>query len=425
MGYAQLTASLAHSATITPTLSLKSEVSFDVTESQKTNNLDPIFRENGSATAGLNRYGENELLVRALLSWRPEGNHKAAFGLEWGGLSFGDRVHMLGDDPPHPEGVRPVAGAQVGAQEWWVSMISALAEYQYQPGDAWTFWLGGRIDKHDYTESMFSPRVAMVWAPAEKNTYKLIYNRSVRRGDDADLRRAFNAGNQGDTETIDVVEFRYERQQTDRLWMGASFYHDRYNILSWDGAALTTKPLGELELMGAEFELSYLLFDTRLNFSQTFTEQLGFDLREGIARNNISSAPYGYGDDLASFAGEMTKLTLERDLSGQMSVSAAVRGHWGYAGGRAMADFNRDHPTTNRSSNGYPLTDGSNKAFKGNIYLNLGFEYQPTAKWTLRFDGYNLLGLVDEDLNKRTYFLRVDQYRVEAPSLAVTFRYAF
>lgn len=38
---------------------------------------------------------------------------------------------------------------------------------------------------------------------------------------------------------------------------------------------------------------------------------------------------------------------------------------------------------------------GYEQAFRGNYYLNLGTEYMPTNKLTIRFDAYNILGWLD------------------------------
>ncbi len=59
-------------------------------------------------------------------------------------------------------------------------MYSLLGEWQWNLNDQWTTFAGGRIDKHTFTDYMYSPRLAVVYTPKDKDAYKLIWSRSVR-----------------------------------------------------------------------------------------------------------------------------------------------------------------------------------------------------------------------------------------------------
>jgi hypothetical protein len=67
---------------------------------------------------------------------------------------------------------------------------------------------------------------------------------------------------------------------------------------------------------------------------------------------------------------------------------------------------------------------GWDKAYGPNVYLNLGLEYNVSKNLDIRLSGYNLLGLIDIDLNKRNY-LNEATYRCHAPAIAVTCEYRF
>ena len=57
--------------------------------------------------------------------------------------------------------------------------------------------------------------------------------------------------------------------------------------------------------------------------------------------------------------------------------------------------------------------------------MNLGLEYRPSEKWTIRLDGYNLAALADETLSKRNYYFRLSEFSVQPASMAVSVRYRF
>jgi hypothetical protein len=51
-----------------------------------------------------------------------------------------------------------------------------------------------------------------------------------------------------------------------------------------------------------------------------------------------------------------------------------------------------------------------------NAYLNLGLQYAHSPHLTVRLDGYDLLGVFDEDLNKRNCCHGFGDYRSHAPA---------
>ena len=68
---------------------------------------------------------------------------------------------------------------------------------------------------------------------------------------------------------------------------------------------------------------------------------------------------------------------------------------------------------------------GWEKAYRGNYYLNLGLQYQPSKDLTIGVTGYNLLGIFNKDLNKRNYLASTGDYRSEAAAVGVSVKYKF
>ena len=70
-------------------------------------------------------------------------------------------------------------------------------------------------------------------------------------------------------------------------------------------------------------------------------------------------------------------------------------------------------------------TEGEDIAFEESIFVNLGLEYQHNEQLRLQLNTHNILGWLDEDLNKRNYMFLMDTYRNEAPSVSLTLEYRF
>ena len=158
-----------------------------------------------------------------------------------------------------------------------------------------------------------------------------------------------------------------------------------------------------------------------MNFSHNYTKHIDFELQDPtLDKQNVSASAYGYGDDLANWSNHSTKLVIEIDLLQNWIASGSLRVHWGYPGGEDLAEYNRDVLGDNEN---FPITDGSDKAWQESAFLNFGLQYSYSEHTLVRLDAHNVLGLFDEDLNKRNAFQRTSQYRLEAPALSVMVRW--
>ena len=280
------------------------------------------------------------------------------------------------------------------------------------------------MDDHTYASRMFSPRFAFINAWTDQDTVKFIYNRSLRHSTERFMRRQYlNTGGEGNVETLDNFEFRYERKQSENLGLVVSTYYNKMDAVSFTFDTDVSELLGELQFAGIELELQYETERSKLSLSHNFTKHLNFDLsNEKVARQNITASAYGIGNDLANWSNHVTKLVLERDLADSFIASASLRYYWGYPGGQDLSNYN--NLVLDRDVR-LPVTDGSKKAWQESVFLNLGVEHQLSDGSTIRLDAYNVLGWLDEDLNKRNDFQRSAQYRIEAPALAFTFKHKF
>ena len=251
-----------------------------------------------------------------------------------------------------------------------------------------------------------------------------MYNRSLRRTDDAELFGAhLNNKYVDEIEAVDNFELRWERQHTDHVFFGVSGYYNIHDNVSWDRSSKEVRDIGELRTAGADLEIAYRTDRTRISLSHNFTKQLDFDLKRPTTMQNISASPYGYGNDLSNWSNHSSKLSITHDVNERWSLFGSAGIYWGYLGAQDYADY---HQEVLAGGQKLPLyADGEERAFEESIFVNLGVEYRPTDSIAIGLHGYNLLGLIDEDLNKRNFFERTTEYRQEAASVALTARVRF
>jgi len=400
----QFTATVKYKADLSPAFNLETLVSYDRYQYR-------LWVYDQFAAAQDRR--EDEAYLRMLGTWTPNHKHSLALGLEYSHLWFtGPRL-----------GFGPAPGVPPVEDSWQTNTVSFLSEYQWHLGAKWTAFASARADKHSYTNWLVSPRLALVFTPAPKDTVKLIGARAMRRNGDGELRQEYvQSGTKGTTERLDSLEFHYERQQDEQWNFGCSLFIEENEAIGFDAAANHSAAVGTFGIWGVEPELSFRSGKTRLTLSHGYTKLYDSHLAFANTVQGISAAPYGFGHDLANWANNITKLALIQELTGGWTASTSLRAYWGFPGARALADWNATH-TPPLS---FALSDpGYDDAYGPSVFWNAGLEYRPTKRLTLRADAYNMLGWADRTLNKRIYFFRGSDYSPEAASVALSAKLSF
>jgi iron complex outermembrane receptor protein len=402
--YQQMTIFIGHKQELTKNIDIDYSVSYETTDFAE-------FRQNSMTNA----YREDEYHGKILLQWTPNEQHKIALGSEISHRELGLQNRLWPD-------IAPVSMQLSDMPQWSTNMYSLLGEWQWNINSEWTTFLGGRIDKHTYTDAMLSPRAAIIYSPTEKDTLKLMWSRSVRANVEEEMKRqAMNGGGISTPEKLDTIEFRYERQQNKNFDLASSiFMHYNFQLVSWDDTTHQSTTVGTQKDWGAELEASYHTEKTRLTLSHGYTKLLDFTLAPD--RTTYATAkPYGRGDDLANWSNHITKLTAQQKLDDKWTLNASFRMYWGFPGTK---DYNRQFPTLHPGG-GQFVEDGWEKAYRGDYFLNLGLQYKPNKNLTIGITGYNLLGIFNIDLNKRNYLDSNGDYRSEAPAVGVSVEYKF
>ena len=277
VGYQQATGYIGYTQDVSKTLTVDYSFSSDMTDYVNVSN-------NSSSVNQAER--EEKYDSKVIAKWVPNEHHSIAFGGEWQHDEFGLRSSMWPGSPAiasifkDPCSTHPLYNPTGRMPRWSTDMYSLLGEYQLTINDQWTTFVGGRFDDHSMTNQiMFSPRAAVVYMPTEKDTLKLMYSKSVRTpaAEDAKLYN-MQTGDKVQPEKISVYEFRYERQQTNHLWLaGSLFYNDQDIVTAASGVA----PVGNLKSWGVELEAIYRAPRTTFTLSHGFTKQISFQTPAG------------------------------------------------------------------------------------------------------------------------------------------------
>ncbi len=412
MGYQQLTMFAEYTLDLSENWDLEYRISYDIFDFERI--LERVDRD-------MRSHREDEFYTRLMARWSPNPCHTAAIGVAYSWEHFGLKSPGFPNEPANTQ-------RQPDVVPWKTDTISLLGEYRWKPTDTWMFYVGGRTDDHTYTETLFSPRVAAVYTPTERDTIKCMLNRAVRRSGDDELRAEYlNSGTFSDEEQIKAIELRYERQQTEPLWLATSFFGQDVGLVARDSKIRRNVRLGTYQNWGVEVEAIYRTDTTRFVASHAYTKLVGFELADPDTLQGLSSRPYGFGEELANWSPNLTKLYVAHDLNTCWSVSSSLRVYWGFPGAADQAEYNAQILADTGLVNGSMayVDPGNYDPFLANVYWNTGLERRFSDRCAIRLDLYNILGWFDIDLNKRNYVLRASEWRAEAPAIGVSGRFVF
>ncbi len=410
-GYQQFTLFAGELFELSPSFSINTAVSWDSFDIAR---LAPRLSDPDSENQ---RYREDELFARAIANWTPNEIHAVAVGFEYSYERFGLPSHLLGGTV-YSDRQRPISSP------WTTHTYSMFGEYQVQLTSNWTAYLTGRMDNHTYTEWLYSPRIALVNTPNDCVTNKIIASQSTRRSDDDELRYTVLQGNPtGEPETIKVIEYRHERQSTEELWWAFSAFYQDWDILAFTTTGNVISNLAQLQIYGMELEANYHTENTHWYASHGFSKLAHISLANPPRNQNISAAPFGFGNELNNWSNHITKFAVSHDINPCWSVDSSMQIYWGFPGAEDASVYNTSLGGT-QPQLGW-IDPGYKKAFRGNYYLNFGLENHASENLIIRADLYNVLGWIKPEYNKRNELARMSDYRVEAPAVGISMRYVY
>ena len=392
LSYTQATVQASYDHQISSDLSMEYTASYDRFTNEN-ENYDRAFYWKS--------FAEEKFYGKALARWTPHEDHSLAFGGEWAHEEFGKSMEDLPISIPG-FGPEQVWGFLI-VPRWRIDRQAILGEYQWNINKQFTMFLSGRIDWYPYTETMYSPRGVLVYTPTKRDTFKFMASRSSNTGSAGQRWRDHYWGDMDSpVEELDAFELRYERQHNKNLWFaGSVFFYDFSDALAElpdegvDTGSATSTVLGDTKSWGFELEAGYRKGKLELDVSHSFTKLLDMSNPSGDTWNQYSVEPFGFSDDYAQWHNQTSKIRAKYQLTDRLSLNGALCILWGNPGGKDWAEY-RDYLYPD-----YDYDAGYEEPFEASAYLNLGAEYKWGKNTTINVTGYNLLGLFDEDLNKR------------------------
>ena len=218
------------------------------------------------------------------------------------------------------------------------TMNSLLGEANLAFDPRATLLISGRMDKHEFSDYLFSPRVALSSQWDEQDVTKLVWQRSVRMCTTEEAYKENLNGRAADTETLTGYEVMYSHLLSPECTFNLSTFYDHTKAIAW--LVDHSGPVGDLDVAGVEPELRYQVKDLTIGINYTFTKQLHWDAVDPTTAQGISYADYnvsgleGTGNDLNNWANHAAKLFATVGLPLRLTFHVDTQIFWGWQGYR-------------------------------------------------------------------------------------------
>ncbi len=311
-------------------------------------------------------WSENEYYAQFMLKYRPKNEKiKAAFGYE---LSYDTIGPAWGKDKD--DGLRLADGIMSGptseaygtskdgskqfiegekqyfavGEGWETYSHSFLGELNIKWTPKTTTLLSARVDKHSFTDYMFSPRFAWIYELKKGEYLKFIAQRSVRMNTQEELYMNEKLGKDNKPEKLDTLELIYSGRFTKNLSFQSSIFYYQNEAIAWDWGQARSAPVGTLKTIGVELETKYEKDSFNIGANHSFVKQLDWNLAEDIYLSGISYSDYyrdtgggviinSKGNDLSNWSNHATKLFTNIGLlDDKLTLHGDVQIFWGFEG---------------------------------------------------------------------------------------------
>jgi len=290
---------------------LKSLLSFDSVNYYTTNAKQTDLEHNGILNRTKN-YSENEWFARSLLTYSWNEDDSFTTGIEyshdylakpWGESANtfragSSRRNFISEDSLYrgdgSNGTIKDSRVVEYIDGWSTNTYSVMAELKYHLMPEVQGFLSARMDKNDFTASMFSPRIALVANIDEHNIIKASWQQSLRMNTMTDLYIEELEGNQNDPEEIKAFELSYHHIFTPQLYTNLNFYSYDAEIIAWSGDK--SELVGTQKTNGLELELAYNTSNVTFGINHSYLKLNDWDFvamtDEGSKSQKISLSDF-------------------------------------------------------------------------------------------------------------------------------------
>jgi outer membrane receptor protein involved in Fe transport len=357
-------------------------------------------------------WAEHQIFSRFMLNYKPDDEKiKAAFGAEmsydiigpgWGkdeddGLRLSDGIISGPSSDAYGTGYRQVTEASstyfaVG-DGWETFSYAFLGELNIELMPKTTALLSARLDKHTYTDYMFSPRAALIQELRKNEYLKFIAQRSVRMNTQEELYMNHELGSDNDPEILDSLELIYSAMPTEHLSIQTAGFLNYNEVIAWDAAQRRSAHVGNLTTAGLEVETEYKKDDFSIGANHSYVKQLDWDLDEDMSVSGISYSDYyqdagggviikSNGNNLNNWPTQATKLFTNVGLfDKKMLFHANMKILWGFEGSEdglnALSDAGGNSAAIDniRDKDAYGIEISANLSLTYNINKDARFRF--------------------------------------------------
>jgi hypothetical protein len=207
-----------------------------------------------------------------------------------------------------------------------------------------TLILSGRLDKHSYTNYMFSPRLALIHEINKDEYLKFIMQQSVRMNTQEELYMNNKLGQENFPEKLQSYELIYTKKATEHLSLQTSVFYNELHAIAWDSTQRNAAAVGNLRSIGLELELKYKKDNYEVGINHSYVKQISFKMASQIAGSGISYSEFnkavsgmgtirGNGNDLSNWSNHATKLYTNIDLlEKKVTLHGDMQAFWGFQG---------------------------------------------------------------------------------------------
>ena len=356
---------LENNHTIDDELSLKSTLAYSSKDTHNVEKFDTDYtidndKDNLQNVGWL--WSEDELYSQFLLKYKTDDDFKAAVGLEfsydkigpgWGkdqddGLILGKGMISGPGSDFYGDGYRQITSDDDNyyaiGNGWDTFSHAVLGEINLKPWDKTTTIISSRIDKHEYTDYMLSPRLALIRELRECEYLKLIAQRSVRMNTAEELYMNHVNGQSNDPEELDTFELIYSGKYFEKVTLQASTFYNDADVIAYDFAMARSSNVGTLKTYGIELETRYDADSFSLGVNHSYVKQLDWELSDGVGVSGISYSDYyrdtgddiiitSQGNDLNNWSNHATKMYANVNLiDNKVSLHSDLITFWGFEG---------------------------------------------------------------------------------------------
>lgn len=331
---------------------------------------------------------------------------KLAFGAEYDYVLFGspwgkDKMYLLSNDYQTPDG-RYIEDAIANGFE--TKTISFLGEGNLQLYPAIDLILSARLDKNNFSNYFFSPRVGLISEVNKQNTSKLIWQRSVKSGFFQQVYQLHLNNTMANPEIMNSLQLIHSYLPTNNIMVDISSSYNWMDMIGFVYDPATIKGyhriLGKLKYYTIEAEVKYNTERFNSGINHSFVKQISWKNASGVNAQGTSYSDYNVngllstGNDLNNWANNSTKffINVKFPYNFNLHTDAQVFWKWeGYEDARKMysAKYGNTDAAWNVLNEKLVAENFAGTDLRLNISVSKHF---PKMKTDLSIFGSNLLG---------------------------------